>query len=115
MACPVKPDNDTGKVNLGREFPENRENNREFCRFAAFWAVADVNFRSNSNVLRANSMLVRNREFIRRNREMSPPVVRGTKVVAVDSSLPGLSRRSRSGGRSAQVIEMAGTSPAMTK
>src|SRR5258706_12501626 len=34
---------------------------------------------------------------------------------APDSSPPGLSRRSRLGGHSAQVIGMAGTSPAMTK
>jgi hypothetical protein len=39
MACPVKPDNDTGKVNLGREFPENRENNGEFFTNSARFQV----------------------------------------------------------------------------
>jgi len=64
-----------------REFPDNRENNREFCEFAAIRAVPNVNSRSNSNVLYANSQCVRNREifrpnreFIRRNRESSPPI-----------------------------------------
>ena len=41
--------------------------------------------------------------------------VTATKLVAANSSSPGLSRRSRSGKLSAQTIGMAGTSPAMTK
>src|SRR5215467_11247932 len=52
-----------------REFPNNRENNREICELAAIRAVPNVNSRSNSNVLYANSRCVGNREFIRRNRE----------------------------------------------
>ena len=54
---------------LIREFPDRRENNREFCEFAAIWAVIGVSLHSNSNVLCANSLWVRNREFFRRNRE----------------------------------------------
>ena len=64
-----------------REFPDNRENNREFCEFAAIQAIPNVNSRSNSNVLYVNSLSVRNREifranreFIRPNRESSPPI-----------------------------------------
>jgi hypothetical protein len=38
------------------EFPDSRENNREFCEFAAILAVPDVNSRSDSNWLRANSL-----------------------------------------------------------
>jgi hypothetical protein len=52
-----------------REFPENRENNREFRKFPARSAIADVDLRSNSMVLDANSRCIRNREIFRRNRE----------------------------------------------
>jgi len=69
------------ELNPSYEFPDNRENNREFCEFAAIQAIPNVNSRSNSNVLYVNSLSVRNREifranreFIRPNRESSPPI-----------------------------------------
>jgi hypothetical protein len=53
--------------------------------------------------------------FINFGRELGAQQVKGAKVVAAHASSPGLSRRSRSGGHSAPIIEMAETSPAMTK
>jgi len=51
LDCPVKPGNDPGKVDLkekcsGRilsiEFPENRENSREFVIFLTCLTIFDV-------------------------------------------------------------------------
>jgi hypothetical protein len=38
-----------------REFPENRENNREFAKFSAILAPSRIKSRSNSRVLPRNS------------------------------------------------------------
>jgi hypothetical protein len=71
----------TSEAGSIREFPEIRENNREFCELEAHWAVAGEKFRSNFNTLYVNSLVVCNREFfvpnrelIRRNREFRPPI-----------------------------------------
>jgi len=47
----------------GPEFPENRENNREFPEFWACSAIPDLNSPSNSKTLRKDSLLERNRVF----------------------------------------------------
>jgi hypothetical protein len=58
------------------EFPENRENNREFAIFSVVLAIIDVISRSNSSILHANSLRIgtgnvlrQNGELIGRNRE----------------------------------------------
>src|ERR1700676_3101698 len=56
-----------------REFPENRENNIDFCKFPAVSTIADVDLRSNSMALDASSRCIRNREFFCRNRESFRP------------------------------------------
>jgi hypothetical protein len=54
------------------EFPENRENNREFSKFpaiSALFAGSGVHLRCNSKALRTILCSARNSEFASRNRE----------------------------------------------
>ena len=55
------------------EFPDNRENNREFRKFLANSAIAEVHSCSNSCALRANSLLAGNRESFSPEQGIHPP------------------------------------------
>jgi hypothetical protein len=53
-----------------REFPESRENNREFAKFSAILAPSRIKSRSNSSVLPRNSRRNETGNFARVNREI---------------------------------------------
>jgi hypothetical protein len=59
----------TAWPNLGSQFPDNRENNREFPKFPVISALSDVGSSSDFNRLQAILCCSRNREFFRLNRE----------------------------------------------
>ena len=59
-----------------REFPENRENNREFCRFSIDLPIFEVNSRSNFSILHTDSLQNLTGNVLRPNREI---IIRNTE------------------------------------
>src|SRR6266446_6222320 len=52
------------------EFPENRENNREFAIFLTSLVIFDIKSRINFNILPTNSLQIKTGKWFRRNREL---------------------------------------------
>jgi hypothetical protein len=54
------------------EFPENRENNREFAVFLTGLAIFDIKSRIHFNVMHTNSLQIKNREYFSPEQGIDP-------------------------------------------
>ena len=57
----------------GLEFPENRENNREFHQFPGILTILGRKFHSRPKALHCKSLLQANREFFLPEQGIDPP------------------------------------------
>jgi hypothetical protein len=58
------------RTSLQPKFPDNRENNREFCRFQPFWGDFGAQLAGEFNSLQPNSLRIGTGNFCDPNREL---------------------------------------------